>query len=143
MDIEIEKRIKEAISSVNSTLQYYELNYVSAKRLPMSEFDKIRCTSFEEYIGIRFNRECFDLFPEISDIILRSDGKLFFCSEIEEPNVLKRKFKTATIIINEDLLKKRPESLINEDDIKKVKEFFGWSKIKFNSVKKKIKLEYE
>ena len=68
MDVELEKRLKEIISLVNSTLQFYELDYVSAKRLP--SFDKIRCTSFEEYVGIRFNRECYDLLPEIADIIL-------------------------------------------------------------------------
>ena len=64
MDIELEERLKKIISLVNSTLQFYELDYVSAKRLP--EFDKIRCTSFEEYVGIRFNRECYDILPEIA-----------------------------------------------------------------------------
>ena len=137
MDIELEKRLKEIISLVNSTLQFYELDYVSAKRLP--NFDKIRCTSFEEYVGIRFNRECFDILPEISDIILRTDGKLFYCESLEDPNLAKRRFKSATIVINENLLKDSENSLINEDDIKTVKEFLGWSKIKFNSVKKKIK----
>ena len=46
MDIELEKRLREIISLVNSTLQFYERDYVSAKRLP--NFDKVRCTSFEE-----------------------------------------------------------------------------------------------
>lgn len=134
MDIELEKRLKEIISLVNSTLQFYEVDYVSAKRLP--NFDKIRCTSFEEYVGIRFNRECFDILPEISDIILKMDGKLFYCESLEDPNLAKRRFKTATIVINEKL----PENgLITAKDIETVKNFLGWSKIKFNSVKKKIK----
>lgn len=137
MDIELEKRLKEIIGLVNSTLQFYEVDYVSAKRLP--NFDKIRCTSFEEYVGIRFNRECFDILPEISDVILRTDGKLFYCESLEDPNLSKRRFKSATIVINENLLKNPENTLINEDDIKMVKEFLGWSKIKFNSVKKKIK----
>lgn len=138
MDEDLEKRLKEAISLVNSTLRYYETDYVSAKRLP--EFDKIRCTSFEEYVGIRFNRECYDIFPEIADIILRSDGKIFYCESLEEPNLAKRRFKTATIIINEKLLEDKDVNLITEEDIKKVKDFFGWSKISFNSVVKKIKI---
>jgi hypothetical protein len=134
MDIELEERLKKIISLVNSTLQFYELDYVSAKRLP--EFDKIRCTSFEEYVGIRFNRECYDILPEIADIILRTDGKLFYCESLEDPNLAKRRFKTATIIINEKL----PENgLVSEKDIEDVKKFLGWTKIKFNSVKKKIK----
>ena len=137
MDIELEKRLKEIIGSVNSTLQFYELDYVSAKRLP--NFDKIRCTSFEEYVGIRFNRECFDMLPEIADIILRTDGKLFYCESLEDPNLAKRRFKSATIVINENLLKNPENTLISEEDIKTVKDFLGWSKIKFNSVKKKIK----
>lgn len=137
MDIELEKRLKEIIGLVNSTLQFYEVDYVSAKRLP--NFDKIRCTSFEEYVGIRFNRECFDILPEISDVILRTDGKLFYCESLEDPNLSKRRFKSATIVINENLLKNPENTLINEADIKMVKEFLGWSKIKFNSVKKKIK----
>lgn len=134
MDIELEKRLREIISLVNSTLQFYEVDYVSAKRLP--SFDKIRCTSFEEYVGIRFNRECFDLLPEIADTILKMDGKLFYCESLEDPNLSKRRFKTATIIINTKL----PENgLVSEEDIENVKKFLGWSKIKFNSVKKKIK----
>ena len=134
MEIELEERLKKIISLVNSTLQFYELDYVSAKRLP--EFDKIRCTSFEEYVGIRFNRECYDILPEIADIILRTDGKLFYCESLEDPNLAKRRFKTATIIINEKL----PENgLVTEKDIEDVKKFLGWTKIKFNSVKKKIK----
>lgn len=137
MDIELEKRLKEIIGLVNSTLQFYELDYVSAKRLP--NFDKIRCTSFEEYVGIRFNRECFDMLPEIADIILRTDGKLFYCESLEDPNLAKRRFKSATIVINENLLKNPENNLISEEDIKTVKNFLGWSKIKFNSVKKKIK----
>lgn len=137
MDIELEKRLKEIIGLVNSTLQFYELDYVSAKRLP--NFDKIRCTSFEEYVGIRFNRECFDMLPEIADIILRTDGKLFYCESLEDPNLAKRRFKSATIVINENLLKNPENTLISEEDIKTVKNFLGWSKIKFNSVKKKIK----
>ena len=136
MDIKLEKRLKEVISLVNSTLQFYELDYVSAKRLP--NFDKIRCTSFEEYVGIRFNRECYDIFPEIADIILRTDGKLFYCESLEDPNLAKRRFKTATIVINENLLKSG-NGLITEKDIEDVKNFLGWTKIKFNSVKKKIK----
>lgn len=136
MDVELEKRLKEVISLVNSTLQFYEVDYVSAKRLP--DFDKIRCTSFEEYVGIRFNRECYDILPEIADVILRTDGKLFYCENLEDPNLAKRRFKTATIVINKDLLKSG-NGLITEKDIEDVKNFLGWTKIKFNSVKKKIK----
>lgn len=136
MDVELEKRLMQIISLVNSTLQFYEVDYVSAKRLP--NFDKIRCTSFEEYIGIRFNRECFDILPEIADIILKMDGKLFYCESLEDPNLAKRKFKTATVIINNKL----PDNgLVSQEDLIKVKDFLGFSKIKFNSVKKKIKFE--
>ena len=52
----LEETIRDLISRVNSTLAYFEKDYVSVKRTPTS--DKERCSSFEQFIEARFNFEC-------------------------------------------------------------------------------------
>ena len=119
--------IKELISRVNSSLMYYEKDFVSVKRTPTA--DKERCTSFEQYIGARFNYECCQI-EELVDAILTTDGHVFLCSKIDEPDDLKRKFRTATITLDPTL----PENLKDE-----VLRLIGGTEITFNNVKRKIK----
>lgn len=136
----LDKKIKEALSNVNSSLFRYECDQVSTERYPKAE--KERCKSLEQYIETRFNYECCKI-PELEDLIFETRGKLFSCTNIEEPNVAKRRFKRATIeIIDPKTLSEGDQNLINEitEMIKKL----GWTKISFNSVKKKIKMiKYE
>lgn len=119
--------IKELISRVNSSLMYYEKDYVSVKRTPTA--DKERCTSFEQYIEARFNFESCQI-PELTHAVISMDGYLFKCINIDNPDTVKRRFSTATVIISPDL----PENLRNE-----IYELIGGSEIIFNNVKKKIK----
>lgn len=134
--MESERLIKEVISNVNRTLKSYEKSFTSVKRTP--EAYQERCDTFEQFIGRRFNYEAAKI-PEFSDLVMKTDGLLFYCSEIEEPDEKKRKFKTATIrIISADLLLDDDQTL--KDEIAKLKEFIGGDRIRFNSVKKKIKL---
>lgn len=119
--------IKDLISRVNSSLMYYEKDYVSVKRTPTA--DKERCTSFEQYIEARFNFESCQI-PELTNAVISVDGFLFKCVNIENPDAIKRRFSTATIIISPDL----PETLKNE-----IFELIGGTEIVFNNVKKKIK----
>lgn len=134
-----EEEIRTLLSRVNSTLGYYEKDYVSAQRTP--DVDKERCTSFEEYIEIRFNREAYNV-PEFKDLVEKTEGRLFSCIEIEEPDVVKRRFKTAKIrLLDPNLLPEEFENL--KDDIYKVRDLLGGTTICFNSVKKKIKYNIE
>lgn len=139
MSNEIEKIFKDIISKVNSTLNFYEKDYVSAKRTNSTTVNE-RCSSFEQYIEIRFNKECCNI-PELENLVEGTDGHLFKCLKLEEPDTAKRRFKKATIIINPDLLLSEDEDLKIELD--KAKDFISFNSIQFNSVKKKIKLKIE
>jgi hypothetical protein len=134
MDSEL--AIKTIISNVNRTLKSYEKGYCSVKRTP--ETYQERCESFEDFIERRFNFEASKI-PELNDVVMRTEGKLFCCTEIEEPDEKKRKFKSATVKINyADLLLDDDEIL--KDEVTKIIEFLGGDRIQFNSVRKKIKL---
>lgn len=131
--------LRSLIARVNSTLSYYEKDYISVKRTPMS--DRERCTSFEQYIEARFNYECCQV-PELRDAVLATEGHLFSCVSLEDPDVSKRRFTVATVILlNPETLLETDENLKNE--ILKIHEFIGGSCIKFNNVKKKIKYSIE
>lgn len=123
----VRETIKELLSRVNCSLFYYEKDFVSVKRTPTA--DKERCTTFEQFIEARFNYECCQI-PELVDAVLSTDGKLFVCTGLEDPDDIKRKFSTATITLSTDI----PENLREE-----VLDLLGGSVIVFNNVKKKIR----
>ena len=115
--MESEKLVKQVISNVNQSLRYYEKSYTSVKRTPDSYQE--RCESFEEFIERRFNFEASKI-PEFSDVVLKTEGKVFICTEIEDPDEKKRRFKSATIrIIDVDLLLDEDQNL--KDEITKLK----------------------
>ena len=135
----MEEIIKNLISRVNSTLSFYEKDYVSVKRTPFSERE--RCASFEQYIEARFNFECCQI-PELYDAVIATEGHLFTCSELIDPDTSKRKFTLASVVlVDPKTLIGANENLINE--IYKIHEYIGGSCIKFNNVKKKIKFTIE
>lgn len=135
----IKQIIKELISRVNSTLGYYEKDYVSVKRTPTSKRERI--TSFEQYIEARFNYECCKI-PELYDAVMATEGHLFSCSSIENPDTQKRRFTAATVVlISPEMDLEMDENLKNE--IIKIHDLLGGSHIKFNNVKKKIKFTIE
>ena len=123
----VRETIKDLLSRVNCSLFYYEKDYVSVKRTPTA--DKERCTTFEQFIEARFNFECCRI-PELVDAVLSTDGHLFICSGLENPDDIKRKFSTATITISPEV----PENLKDE-----ILQLIGGSEIVFNNVKKKIR----
>ena len=137
MNNEIEKIFKDIISKVNSTLNFYEKDYVSAKRTNSTTVNE-RCSSFEQYVEIRFNKECCNI-PELENLVEGTDAHLFKCIELEDQNTAKRNFKKATIIVNPDLLLSEDEDLKRE--LEKAKDFLSFNKLQFNSVKKKIKIK--
>lgn len=119
--------IKELLSRVNSSLMYYEKDFVSVKRTPTA--DKERCSSFEQFIEARFNFECCQI-EELVEAVISTDGKLFIVQSLENPDTTKRKFSSATVTLCPTL----PENLKYE-----VLQLIGGTEIVFNSVKRKIK----
>lgn len=131
-----EKAIKEIVSEVNRTLSYFESDFSSAKRTPDTYQE--RCHTFEEYVTNRFNYEASKI-PELEELVLKTDGNLFICVNLEEKDEKRRRFKLAEVRINYDkLLSDGDESL--KDEIARVVDYIGGDLIYFNSVKKKIKL---
>jgi len=137
--MELEKSIKGVISRVNSTLGTYEKHYISCKRTPNSGIEP--CESFEQFIEIRFNYECYKV-PEFQKLIEATEGHLFSCINIDTPDLVKRKFKSATVkILDVDDILEGDESL--KEMLKDLYELLGAKKITFNNLKKKIKISYE
>lgn len=135
----MEEIIKELISRVNSTLNYYEKDYISVQRYPMGERE--RCESFEQYIEARFNYECCRI-PEFYDAVIATNGRLFSCTGLVDPDVVKRRFTSASVtLIDPKTLPGASENLIKE--INDIQAAIGGSSIKFNNVKKKIKFFIE
>lgn len=133
----LEKQIREVIIRVNSTLSIYEAEYIKAQRT--SESEKEVCKSFEQYIEIRFNKEC-EKIPELKPLIQETEGHLFLCTEMEEPNLAKRRFKSTTLtLITPDMVEDISDVLSKK--LSEIVSVIGGSKIIFNSVKKKIKFK--
>lgn len=136
---ESEKKLNEilmsVISEVNRTLSAYEAEWVSCKRSP--EVEKEVCKSFEQYVEARFNYECSKI-PELRDLVIQTDGNLFRCVGMDNPDTSKRRFTWVYF----ELL--RPEDLIPEFEflrprLEQVRDLLGGTRLKFNNVKKKIK----
>lgn len=137
--METEAIIKELIGRVNRTLCYYEKDYISARRTPYESRERIK--SFEQYVEIRFNLECCNI-PELYDAVIATGGHLFSCVSLENQDIKKRTFTTATIVLlDPETLPEKDNNLKNE--IRKIYEFIGGSVIKFNNAKKKIKFTVE
>ena len=112
----------------------YNYNIVNGERVGQMRF----LDTLEDFIEARFNRECWEI-PELNEACELLDGRLFSCSLIG-PDEAKKKFKQAVITIA------RPEDIENpSEDLKKALDvaynYLGGNKIKFNSVKVKVKYE--
>ena len=135
----IEEIVKDLISRVNSTLGYYEKDYISVQRTPYSERERV--TSFEQYVEARFNFECCAI-PELYDAVIATNGHLFKCVELANPDIMKRRFTVATVVlVDPKTLPQASENLI--DEINQIYKYLGGSVIKFNNVRKKIKFTRE
>ena len=136
--MELEEMIMKIVSEVNRTLIQYEKDWVSCERAPGI---RERCTSFEHFVELRFNRECCKI-PELQKLALATEGHLFSCTSLENPDTEKRKFSIAHLeLLNPDLI--RDEDTEIKAMLDEVLKLFGGRKISFNSVKKKIKFKIE
>ena len=132
---QLKKKIKAAISRVNQTLGIYEAEYISAQRT--SDTEKEVCHSLQEFVEIRFNKECENI-PEFEQLVIETEGHLFFCQPLEEPNEVTRRFKKATLVmLDADQVEDVTDEL--REKLEKLKKTLGGTAIEFNSVKKKIK----
>ena len=137
--MELEDIIKKVVSEVNRTLCQYEKNWISCERTHGGERE--RCESFEHFIELRFNRECYKI-PELQKLILATDGHLFRCTSLDDPDIEKRKFSLAHLEML-DLSEIRDEDTDIKEMLAEVQKLFGGRKLSFNSVKKKIKFTIE
>lgn len=138
--------IKETIANVNRTLNYYEKDFISVQRSPWT--DKERCQSFEQYIEARFNYEMSKI-PEFEYLCKVFEGRLFSLREITEIDDELRKFKLATFDLPaeetvKEVLTPFPEmEPLIYDEMTKIIKYLGGKTIKFNNVRKKIKIIVE
>lgn len=138
--------IKEIIAKVNRTLPLYEKDFISVQRTPWT--NKERCTSFEQFVEARFNFEISRL-PEFEYLSQVFEGKLFGLINLSESDGENRRYKLATFTLPpENVIKEvispvpEMENLIN-DELGKIISYLGGKTIKFNGVKKKIKIIIE
>ena len=136
--MELEKTVLKIISEVNRTLGQYEKDWVSCERIPGV---RERCKSFEHFVELRFNRECYKI-PELQKLVEATDGHLFRCTQLDDPDLDKHKFGTAHVEML-DLSEIRDEDTDIKKMLEEVQKLFGGRKISFNSVKKKIKFKIE
>ena len=137
--MDLEEIIKKVVSEVNRTLCQYEKDWISCERTPGGERE--RCNSFEHFIELRFNRECYKI-PELQKLIIATDGHLFRCTSLEEPDPEKRKYGIAHLEML-DLSEIRDEDTEIKEMLSEIYKLFGGKKISFNGVKKKIKFKIE
>lgn len=131
--------IKKIISKVNETLIHYKKGgWIDCRRTP--DADQEMMESLEQFIDARFNREAWNI-PELRDAEEYLGGRLFSCT-LEEPDENKKRYKQATLtLIDKDDIIEPSQELI--DLLNRAKDYLGGTKVKFNSVKVKIKLTIE
>lgn len=135
----IEEEIKLAIQKVNSTLGIYEKDYISQQRTP--DTDREVCRSFEQFIECKLNYECSKL-PSLKKLLDETEGHLFFCTKLDEPDLNKRKFKKAHIkVLTSAMVENITDELKSELD--EFSERLGGTEFSFNNVKKKIKINFK
>lgn len=131
--------IKNIISKVNETLIHYKKGgWIDCRRTP--DADQEMMESLEQFIDARFNREAWNI-PELRDAEEYLGGRLFSCT-LEEPDENKKRYKQATLtLIDKDDIIEPSQELI--DLLDRARDYLGGTKVKFNSVKVKIKLIIE
>lgn len=132
-----ESTIRGIIEKVNKTLRYFDSGYTSAKRLGSVKEDpeRDRCETFDQYVECRFNYE-FSKLEIWRDLFIELEGNVFSC-KLDEPNLVKRNFKLATLTI------KVPKGVLESNEVLKneVMNLINWiggDTITFTHKKKKF-----
>lgn len=136
MDIEY---LKQMIVNINSSLPYYEKDYISVKRTPLG--DKERVESFRQFIECRLNFECFSI-PELRPYAEAFDGHLFEVTAVYDQDEARRRFS----MVQAELCKSSDTYIGDQDfldSIDEVEDILGGSTLKFNYSQKKTKIYIE
>lgn len=131
--------IKQAIMNVNESLRNYEADWVSLKRCPYS--DKERVSSLRQFLECRLNME-FYYIPEFTNYVNAFEGHLIEVDTVIGVDERRRRFEYAVA--------RFPLTQVNyigdedfEDILENVKTLLGGSRIKFTYSVKRPKINIE
>ena len=130
--------IKEAIKSVNESLRSYEAEWISLKRCPYSEKERIH--TLRQFIECRLNMEFFYI-PELREYVENFDGHFLEVMSVVGEDDKRKRFEYVEAYVN-----KSPDWYIGEDfyeAILKIEKLLGGSKIKFTYSLKRPKITIE
>lgn len=121
ISIELEQAIVEVIES----LRYYEAEFRSVKRCPLST-DLERIHTLRQYIECRLNFELYSV-PELREYAPFFDGHLFNVLSISGVDEKKRRFQTFEAALNFGCPEYGGEDI--EEDMERILERLGGSRI--------------
>lgn len=130
--------IKEAIKSVNESLRSYEAEWISLKRCPYSEKERIH--TLRQFIECRLNMEFFYI-PELREYVENFDGHFLEVMSVVGEDDRRKRFEYVEAYVN-----KSPDWYMGEDfyeAIINIEKLLGGSKIKFTYSPKRPKIIIE
>lgn len=134
----LQESIKEAIKSVNESLRNYEAEWVSLRRSPTAEKERIH--SLRQFIECRLNMEFYGI-PELQEYVENFDGHFLEVMSVIGEDERKRRFQYAVAYVN-----KSPDWYMGEDfceALTEIERLIGGSKIKFTYSPKRPKITIE
>ena len=130
--------IKEAIKSVNESLRSYEAEWISLKRCPYSEKERVH--TLRQFIECRLNMEFFYI-PELREYVENFDGHFLEVMSVVGEDDRRKRFEYVEAYVN-----KSPDWYMGEDfyeAITNIEKLLGGSKIKFTYSPKRPKITIE
>lgn len=132
------ENIKEAIKNLNESLKTYQAEYISLKRSPYCEKERIH--TFRQFIECRLNMEFFYI-PELQEYVESFDGHFLEVMSVIGEDTKKRRFQTVTAYVN-----KSPDWYRGEDffqAITEIENLLGGTQIIFTYSTKRPKITIE
>lgn len=130
--------LTDAIKRVNETLRSFEINWISLKRSPYSEKERIH--SFRQFIECRLNMEAYYV-PELREFVEKFDGHFLEVTSVIGENLKKKRFEYVIAYVN-----KSPDWYFGEnflEDMERIENLLGGTKIKFTHSAKRPKINIE
>lgn len=130
--------LTDAIKRVNETLRSFEINWISLKRSPYSEKERIH--SFRQFIECRLNMEAYYI-PELKEFVEKFDGHFLEVTSVIGENLKKKRFEYVIAYVN-----KSPDWYFGEnflEDMERIENLLGGTKIKFTHSSKRPKINIE
>ena len=132
------ENIKQAIKNVNESLRNYEAEWISLKRSPYAEKERIH--SFRQFIECRLNMEFYHI-PELQDYVENFDGHFLEVMSVVGQDEKRRRFEYVEAYVN-----KSSDWYMGEDfytALTEIESLLGGSKIKFTFSAKRPKITIE